>query len=65
MLDPGHDLNVALGRTVRRRADPSHRLGCVVAVTLTTPPAALVRWRGAEATFEPLDELVEVTPPAS
>jgi hypothetical protein len=63
MLGEDRDLNVDLGRTVRRRTDPTNRLGCVVAVTLTASPAALVRWRGAEATFEPLDELIEVTPP--
>jgi hypothetical protein len=63
MLGEDRDLNVDLGRTVRRRTDPTNRLGCVVAVTLTAAPAALVRWHGAEPTFEPLDELVEVTPP--
>jgi hypothetical protein len=63
MLDQDRDLNMDLGRTVRRRTDPSNRLGCVVAVTLTAPPAALVRWRGAAATFEPLEELEEVAPP--
>jgi hypothetical protein len=62
MLDHDRDLNMDLGRTVRRRTDPSSRLGCVVAVTLTPPPAALVRWRGAEATFVPLEELEDVTP---
>jgi hypothetical protein len=64
MLDQDRDLNMDLGRTVRRRSDPSNQLGCVVAVTLTAPPAALVRWRGAEATFVPLEELEDVTPPA-
>jgi hypothetical protein len=64
MLDQDSGLNIDLGQTVRRRTDPSNRLGCVVAVTLSATPSALVRWRGADATFEPLDDLIEVVPPS-
>ena len=54
-------LAVGLGQPVRLATDPSERAGHVVAVMLTQPYLALVRWRGAEATFESLDDLVEVS----
>ena len=60
MSDPDPRLEVGLGQPVRLVTDPSARAGRVVAVMLTAPYLALVRWRGAEATFEALDDLVEV-----
>jgi hypothetical protein len=56
------DLGVDLGQPVHLRTDPSGKVGYVVAVMLTPPHQALVRWRGTEATFEALDDLVEVAP---
>ena len=50
-----------LGQLVRRADDPSGATGYVVAVMLTPPYEALVRWDGVEASFEPLDALVDVT----
>jgi hypothetical protein len=63
MSDPDPQLDVGLGQPVRLVTDPSKRAGRVVAVMLTAPYLALVRWRGAEATFEALDDLVEVPHP--
>ena len=60
MSDQNPRLDVGLGQPVRLLSDPSQRAGHVVAVMLTAPYLALVRWRGAEATFEALDDLVEV-----
>jgi hypothetical protein len=60
MSDPQPRVDVGLGQAVRLATDPSERAGEVVAIVLTAPCRALVRWRGAEATFEALDDLVEV-----
>lgn len=62
MFDQDPRVVFDLGRPVRRRDEPSGRLGYIVAVILNEPYLALVRWRGAEATFEPLDNLVEASP---
>ena len=58
------DLRVAfdLGQPVRRRDEPSGRLGYIVAVMLNEPYLALVRWADTEPTFEPLDNLVDAIP---
>ena len=60
MSDPDPRVDVGLGQAVRLATDPSERPGYVVAVMLPAPYLALVRWLGAEATFEALDDLVEV-----
>jgi hypothetical protein len=60
--DPSFRPGVNLGQPVRLATDPSGRPGHVVAVMLTPPHEALVRWRGAEATFEALDDLIELAP---
>jgi hypothetical protein len=59
-LDRRRGLN--LGQPVRLATDPSARPGYVVAVMLTPPYEALVRWRGAEPTFQALDDLIEIVP---
>jgi hypothetical protein len=53
-------LRFDLGQSVRQRNDPHERLGYVVAVMLTAPYLALVRWSNEVASFEPLDTLIEV-----
>jgi len=53
---------VALGQPVHLRTDSSEKLGFIVAVMLSDPYEALVRWRGAEPTFEALDNLVDAPP---
>lgn len=60
MSGPDPRIDVGLGQAVRLAADPPERAGHVVAIVLTAPWLALVRWRGATATFEALDDLVEV-----
>jgi hypothetical protein len=60
MADSHLRLDLGLDQPVRLVTDPSERAGHVVAVMLTAPYLALVRWRGAEATYEALDDLVEV-----
>jgi hypothetical protein len=52
---------IVLGQAVHLRTDPSERLGFIVAVMMTHPYEALVRWRDAEPTFEALDSLVEAS----
>lgn len=52
-----------LGQPVRLATDPLERCGYVVAIMLVPPYEALVRWREG-ATFEVLDNLVEVGPQA-
>ena len=54
------DQDFALGRqAVCLTTDPSRRPGHIVAIMLRAPYLALVRWAGAEATFEALDDLVD------
>jgi hypothetical protein len=62
MSDTDRRLTLGLGQPVRLAANPSRRPGYVVAVMLTAPYEALVRWTDAEATFEALDDLVEAAP---
>jgi len=62
MSDTDRVATLALGQPVRLATKPSQRPGYVVAVMLAAPYEALVRWTDAEATFEALDDLVEVTP---
>jgi hypothetical protein len=62
MSDTDRRLTLGLGQSVRLAANPSRRPGYVVAVMLTAPYEALVRGTDAEATFEALDDLVEVAP---
>jgi hypothetical protein len=54
--------NVTLGQPVYLRTDPSQQLGYIVAVMTKGPYEALVRWTGAEPTFEALDDLIEAIP---
>jgi hypothetical protein len=52
-------LPLDLGLLVRRRTDPITVVGVIVGLILPPSRLALVRWRGAAATFERLDNLVE------
>jgi hypothetical protein len=52
---------VVLGQPVRRRLDSAPRRGQIVAVMMTAPYEALVRWPDARPTFEPLDNLIDAT----
>jgi hypothetical protein len=62
MLEPSRlPRAIVLGQPVQRRSDSIPRRGHIVAVTMTIPYQALVRWPGARPTFESLDDLIEVT----
>jgi hypothetical protein len=53
-------LALQIGQQVRRLNDPLGAVGVVVGLVLVEPTQALVRWNGADSTFEPEDTLVEV-----
>jgi hypothetical protein len=58
------DVPVELGRRVRRRGAPDDApSGLVAGLVFVEPRVALVRWRNARATFEPVDALVDVEAP--
>jgi hypothetical protein len=59
MSDWSRGRDIILGQPVQLRTGPAEKLGYIVAVMLTEPYDALVRWRNAEPTFEPLDNLIE------
>jgi hypothetical protein len=63
MWDIDTRFDVDLAQVVRLATDATQRPGYVVAVMLIAPYEALVRWRGGEATFEPLDSLVALDRP--
>jgi len=46
---------------VTERANPGRETGMLVGLIFSTPPLALVRWRGGASTFEPLDGIVQAT----
>jgi hypothetical protein len=56
-----HD-NVILGQPVHRRADPSQKVGYIVAVMMKSPYNALVRCPDEDPTFEALEDLIEAAP---
>jgi hypothetical protein len=58
-MPPPDEPSLELGQRVRRRDDPSGKIGVVVGV-LFQPLMALVRWSESHSTFESLDSLVEV-----
>jgi hypothetical protein len=51
--------DVVLGQLVQLRGGPLDRRGNIVAVLMTQPCQALVRWPAGESTFELLEDLVE------
>jgi hypothetical protein len=53
-----------LGQSVRRRTDLAGPVGVVIGLVFIPTAAALVRWTDAGATFEALDDLVELATPA-
>ena len=63
MRQPDPRLAFDLGQPVCASADRTGRVGRLVAVMLVAPFEGLVRWSPAEATFEPLDELVAAPAP--
>ena len=55
----GEDIqDVVLGQLVQLRGGPLERRGNIVAVLMTQPWQALVRWPAGESTFELLEDLV-------
>lgn len=58
-----HD--VVLGQLVQLRTDPGDKRGHIVAVLMTQPCQALVRWPAGDSTFELLDDLVAAGHPSS
>jgi hypothetical protein len=60
MAGSAHRLPFGLGLLVRRRTDPVDAVGFIVGLVLRPSRMVLVRWRGAAATFEHLDNLVDV-----
>ena len=54
-------LRFTMGQPVRHESDPSKKLGVVVALILLAPYMAFVRWRSGNPTFEPFDDLIEVS----
>jgi hypothetical protein len=61
MPQPGLLHDVVLGQLVQLRADPIEKRGNIVAVLMTQPCQALVRWPAGESTFELLDDLIATT----
>jgi len=58
------DAPVEIGQRVRRRGAPEGApSGLVAGLVFVEPPVALVRWRNAPATFEPIDALIDVETP--
>jgi len=51
-----HD--VVLGQLVHLGTDPVAKRGNIVAVLMTQPCQALVRWPAGDSTFELLDDLI-------
>ena len=49
-----------LGQLVHHHSDPTKRVGTIIGVLFRPADEALVRWRGGEATFEVLDDLIKV-----
>ena len=60
MANPAPRLPMGLPLLVRRRTDPVDAVGMIVGFVFGPPPVALVRWRSAPSTFEPLDDLIQV-----
>ncbi len=61
---PQPDVPVEIGQQVRRRNAPEGApSGLVAGLVFVEPRVALVRWRNAPATFEPVDALVDVEAP--
>lgn len=56
-------LPFALGQAIRRRGDPADAVGVVVGMILGRPWLVLVRWRGAQPSFEVPENLDEVPRP--
>jgi len=62
MLEFEHGISFDLGQWVRLATAPADKTGYVVGVLLIPPYSALVRWGGAEATFEAPENLVAIEP---
>jgi glucose-6-phosphate dehydrogenase assembly protein OpcA len=62
MLELEHGISFDLGQWVRLASAPADKIGYVVGVLLIPPYSTLVRWGGAEATFEALENLVAIEP---
>ena len=60
MLELECGIRFDLGQWVRLATAPADKTGYVVGVLLVPPYSALVRWGGAESTFEPLENLVAI-----
>jgi len=62
MLELAHGIRFDLGQWVRLATAPADKTGYVVGVLLIPPYSAVVRWGGAEATFEAPENLVAIEP---
>jgi len=61
-LELEHGFRFDLGQRVRLATAPADKAGYVVGVLLIPPYSALVRWGGAEVTFEAPETLVALEP---
>jgi len=62
MLELAHGISFDLGQWVRLATASADKPGYVVGVLLIPPYSAVVRWGGAEATFEAPENLVAIEP---